>query len=371
MTSTLTAESTFTLYTPNSSSIIICNPELKLEQQGEKILSCRLNFYVDYQAYQHIEKEGLFNLKQQVKGSLNKGRFYPDLDVFIEVELKPELLPQLTNIGTSKAEISNYIIDFQPNENNSESTIVSTESWYCLVVGQEQEGEDVSYRTLWNHANPTTINKAASSTGEALQGVITFLQEAVESYKSSPEIKTASEQLEQEFGKFFQQLAELNTTEDNSELHNKPISEVMLDFFSQDDWDYYWWEEGETLQLECKVKNGKLTCYAKALNDKQQFVFYSLCPLVVPEEGKMAIAEFITKVNFGMVIGNFEFDFSDGEIRYKTSLDVEGDRLSNALIKQSVYLNVLTMDKYLPALVSVINNQLSVDGAIDEIESRS
>ena len=69
-----------------------------------------------------------------------------------------------------------------------------------------------------------------------------------------------------------------------------------------------------------------------------------------------------------MVIGNFELDFSDGEIRYKTSLDVEGDRLSNALIKQTVYLNVLTMDKYLPALVAVINNELSVDNAIAAVE---
>ncbi len=369
MTVTLIAESTFTLYASDNAPVTIKNPELKLEQQGKKISNCRLNFQVDYPTYQHIEQEGLFNLKKEVRGSLSKGMFNSELDVSIKAELKPDLLSQLTEIGTSQAEISNYIADFQQNENSSsEATIVSTESWYCLVVGQEQEGEDISYRTLWNHANPTTINKAASSTGEALQGVITFLQEAVESYKSSPEIKTASEQLEQEFGKFFQQLAELNTTNDNSELHNKSISEVMLDFFSQDDWDYYWWEEGETLQLECQVNNGRLNCYAKALNDKQQFAFYSLCPLTAPEEQKSAIAEFITKVNYGMVIGNFEFDFSDGEIRYKTSLDVEGDRLSNALIKQTVYLNVLTMDKYLPALVAVINNELSVDNAIAAVE---
>ena len=369
MTATLTAESKFTLHSPKNSSITIKNPELKLEQQGKNISSCRLNFQVDYSTYNHIEIEGLFNLKKEVRGSFSKGMFNSEIDVYIEAELKPELLPQLTEIGTTKEEISNYLANFQQNENSSpEVNIVSTESWYCLVVGQEQEGEDISYNTLWNHANPSTINQAATSTGEALQGVITFLQEAVESYKSSPEIKEASEQLEQEFGKFFQQLADLNSSNDNSQLHNKPISEVMLDFFSQDDWDYYWWEEGETLQLECQVKNGRLTCYAKAINDKQQFVFYSLCPLTAPEEQRSAIAELITKVNYGMVIGNFEFDFSDGEIRYKTSLDVEGDRLSNALIKQTVYLNVLTMDKYLPALVAVINNELSVDNAIAIVE---
>ena len=363
--------STFTLYAPDNSSLVIKNSELKLEQQEAKIINCRLNFQVDYQTYQNIEQLGLLNLKKEVRGSLSQGRFYPDLDVFIEAELKPNLLAQLTEIGTSKAEIANYLTSFQQDNNTPlADTIVSTESWYCLAVGQEQEGEDVGYRTLWNHASPTTVNQAATSTGEALQGVLTFLQEAAESYKSTPEIQEARQQLEQEFGKFYQQVENLKNAENISDVEHKPISEVMLDFFSEDDWDYYWWEEGETLQLECQVSNGRLTCYAKAINDKQQFVFYSLCPLTASEERKIAIAEFITKVNYGMVIGNFEFDFSDGEIRYKTSLDVEGDRLSHALIKQAVYINVLTMDKYLPALAAVINNELSVDEAIAQVESQ-
>ena len=359
MTATIASnlqESTIYLYSRDRTSLEIKNPELKLEQQDEKIISCRLNFQIDFETYSQIEQSGLFNLKKEVRGALSQGRFYPDLEVNIEAELKPNLLSQLTKIGTSKEEITNYLINFEQEETTPiEDKIICTESWYCLAVGQEQEGEDVGYRTLWNHANPSTINQAAISTGEALQGVMTFLKEAVASYKEDPQIKAASQELEQEFSKFFQQLGELNTEEDNSELHHKPISEVMLDFFSTDDWDYYWWEEGETLQLECQVSNGRLTCYAKAIDDKQQFVFYTLCPLTAPEDRRNAIAEFITKVNYGMVIGNFEFDFADGEIRYKTSIDVEGDRLSNALIKQAVYLNVFTMNRYLPAIVAVIN----------------
>ena len=361
-------ESTFTLYTPDNLPLVIQNPELQLEQQGEKITNCRLNFQVDFRTYQNIEQLGLFNLKKEVRGSLSQGRFYDDLDVLIKAELKPELLAQLTEIGTTQEEITKYLIEFSQEENNrSDKTIASTESWYCLVVAQEQEGEDVGYRTLWNHANPATINQAATSTGEVLQGVLTFLQEAVDNYKSTPEIQEAKQQLEQEFGKFYQQVESLKNAENNSELEHRPISEIMLDFFSEDDWDYYWWEEGETLQLECQVSNGRLTCYAKAINDKQQFVFYALCPLTASEDRRSAIAELITKINYGMVIGNFEFDFSDGEIRYKTSLDVEGDRLSLALIKQAVYINVLTMDKYLPAIAAVINNELSVDNALDQL----
>jgi hypothetical protein len=70
-----------------------------------------------------------------------------------------------------------------------------------------------------------------------------------------------------------------------------------------------------------------------------------------------------------MIIGNFEMDFEDGEIRYKTSIDVEGDSLSSALIKRLVYANVMMMDAYLPGIMSVIYGDVSPEDAITQIEA--
>jgi len=35
------------------------------------------------------------------------------------------------------------------------------------------------------------------------------------------------------------------------------------------------------------------------------------------------VNEFLTRANYGLNIGNFEMDFQDGEIRFKTAIDVE------------------------------------------------
>ena len=69
-----------------------------------------------------------------------------------------------------------------------------------------------------------------------------------------------------------------------------------------------------------------------------------------------------------MIIGNFELDFIDGEIRYKTSIDVGNDILTQELMKQVVYTNVMTMDTYQPAIMSVIYSDVSPEDAIKEIE---
>lgn len=69
-----------------------------------------------------------------------------------------------------------------------------------------------------------------------------------------------------------------------------------------------------------------------------------------------------------MTIGNFELDFNDGEIRYKTSIDVEGDALTHALTKRLVYTNVMMMDEYLPGIQAVIEAGVSPEEAIQAIE---
>jgi hypothetical protein len=81
------------------------------------------------------------------------------------------------------------------------------------------------------------------------------------------------------------------------------------------------------------------------------------------------VAEFITRTNYGLRIGNFEMDFQDGEVRYKSSLDFEGSTLTPEWIQHAVYPAVQTMDRYLPALMKVIDGSLSPLEAVEEIES--
>jgi hypothetical protein len=88
----------------------------------------------------------------------------------------------------------------------------------------------------------------------------------------------------------------------------------------------------------------------------------------VPETKNLAIAEFIARANFGMIIGNFELDFTDGEIRYKTSIDVEGANLTFLQIKRLVYANVMMMDQYLPGIMSLLDSDVEPKDAIAQIE---
>ena len=151
-------------------------------------------------------------------------------------------------------------------------------------------------------------------------------------------------------------------------MGDSPLFEAMVDFFKSDDWPYIQLEDRPVLSLNYNGKHANWTCYAQAREEQQQVIFYSVCPVTAPVERRAALAEFITRANYGLIIGNFELDFEDGEIRYKTSLDVEGLTLSAAVIKNLINANVSTMDQYLPGLLTLLFADVSPREMIDRIE---
>lgn len=147
------------------------------------------------------------------------------------------------------------------------------------------------------------------------------------------------------------------------------IYEAVKGFFVEDDWKFYEMDDAPVLMMTFSGKNGRWTCYAQARETQEQFVFYSVCPINTPPEKTAQVVEFITRANYGMIIGNFELDYNDGEIRYKTSIDVEGTDFPPQLVKQVVYANVVVLDRYLGGLMRVIYADASPADEIAKIES--
>ncbi len=149
------------------------------------------------------------------------------------------------------------------------------------------------------------------------------------------------------------------------------IFDALVKFFEEDDWKYTPHPDEDFIHLGFSGENGKLDCFARAKEKAGICIFYSLCPVKVPERLRPAMAEYITRANYGLMYGNFEMDYSDGEVRFKTSIDVQDDRLTSGLIKPLIYANIALMDKYLPGIMAVVYGNASPKEAIEEIEGKS
>ncbi len=144
--------------------------------------------------------------------------------------------------------------------------------------------------------------------------------------------------------------------------------EHLSSYLDDDEWFPRRIEGKYAYSMSYTGKNGDLRCYAIVRVDLEEFLFYAVAPIKVPEEIRRAVSEFLTRANYGLRIGNFELDYSDGEVRYKSSLDFEGQTLTAELIRNAIYPAVHTMDRYLPGLLRVSFGGATPHEAIEEVE---
>jgi hypothetical protein len=140
------------------------------------------------------------------------------------------------------------------------------------------------------------------------------------------------------------------------------------EFLAEDGWNPQRIDQKFVYRTYYYGKNGEFRCYAQVRVDLQQFIFYAVATLKVPEDLRLAVAEYITRANYGLRIGNFEMDFSDGEVRYKSGIDFEDATITTYLIRNTVYPAVHTMDHYMPGLMKVIYGGVTPLVAIEEME---
>ena len=146
------------------------------------------------------------------------------------------------------------------------------------------------------------------------------------------------------------------------------LFEALQTYFRVVGWPFVVDPDDTVLQLEHVGQHGTWLCYAHAREAQHQLAFYSVYPDLIPSRQRSAVAEVLTRTNYGLIVGNFELDLDDGEVRYKTSVDVEGTRLTAPLIRQVVNLNVATMDRYWPAIRHTLAGVAPVD-ALRRVEA--
>ena len=74
--------------------------------------------------------------------------------------------------------------------------------------------------------------------------------------------------------------------------------------------------------------------------------FIRFFPVKAPEEKRGAVAAFLTRANYGLILGSFELDFDDGEIRFKVTAICGEQVLSPAVMERNFDMGFCMFDRY-------------------------
>lgn len=323
-------DNALTLQTPTGYSLSVQLKEVAL-YTDEKNLECHITFTVNPELYTEIERQGLFHLESTVEeNSLCEG-FSEEREIEIEVRLDSELILDLLSDSLKQSETSEELAQiiakylFHLSQNQPSNALLSTDNWYGLSVMQEiplppELGEGTlktGYHTTWE------TNSSESGEEEELIG--------------------------------------------EEEIVEEEIYQIMFNFLQSEKFPFWTVENEAKLGVTVRGDNGEWDCYILAREAEHICSIYGIFPETVPQEKLHTAAEFLMRVNTRLLIGNFELNFDIGKIYFKTSIDVEGDRFSEALLHQLFYTNAFTMDCYFPEIVKIIAGETNPKESIEAI----
>jgi hypothetical protein len=108
---------------------------------------------------------------------------------------------------------------------------------------------------------------------------------------------------------------------------------------------------------------------ASVRSDPQRFLFYLHYGATVSPARRDEAVCFLTRANCGLAIGNFEMDWEEGLVRFKTSVDFTGGALTETLIQNAILSAMHAVEVYSKPLLLVLRGELDAASAIQDAQA--
>ena len=157
-----------------------------------------------------------------------------------------------------------------------------------------------------------------------------------------------------------------------SKEYSADISEAIRTFLDEDDWIYTFSEEDGRFYFQVSYSDTiKFVLYNVQVKPSK-YIVYLQSPISLSrdchDEKQAQLQEFVNRANYGLILGNFELDVRDNELRYKCAVDCEDMVPSKAIVRNSIVVPGHTFHKYVKGVEAIIYNGASAQDAIEMCE---
>jgi hypothetical protein len=146
------------------------------------------------------------------------------------------------------------------------------------------------------------------------------------------------------------------------------IFETVVGYFERDGWKYRRLSGHEALEMGVAGEKGTYRLVVVVDGERSIIRFLTFLEGKVPETRRREVMEYLTRANYGLLLGNFELDLGDGEIRFKVAADIETLGFTYEQYQSTLYVSVAMMDRYFPGLQKVVQGSADAAAAIAEVE---
>ena len=149
------------------------------------------------------------------------------------------------------------------------------------------------------------------------------------------------------------------------------IETAVKAYLDSQNWHYQHDAEKHIFRLGMRLENEDADSCAITLQarDEEDLSCRATYEFKVPESKRAAVTEYVTRVNYGMFLGNFQMDLRDGEIFYKTYGVFSDGVPQNDETRRIVQVAIRMAEKYGQGFYEVMYKGASPKTVVEQIEA--
>lgn len=148
------------------------------------------------------------------------------------------------------------------------------------------------------------------------------------------------------------------------------VIDAIKSFFENNNWKYSFDDEDKAFRFGIDMGNilGKVSMII--LLEDSFYNVYTVMNNTVEKKYFPVVAEFLHRANYELKNGNFEMDYRDGEIRYKTFVDFKNIDVSEDIVEESIIVGAAMVNRYGKGLLKLMLGNESPEECIEFCESK-
>ncbi len=124
-------------------------------------------------------------------------------------------------------------------------------------------------------------------------------------------------------------------------------------------WKYTRHDEDLTITCTARGEDLPMEITIRVNADRQSVGLYSPIPFIVPQERRAALAVAVSAANYGMIDGNFDYDYVGGRIVFRMTSSFRDSLLSKDVFGYMLAVGCKTIDEYNDKFLIVAKSDMS------------
>lgn len=127
-----------------------------------------------------------------------------------------------------------------------------------------------------------------------------------------------------------------------------------IEFLDKIGWRYRREENTNLLALSLR---GEKETYPMLIYAKAPFwICIAQLPWEIPDRNRLEVAEYLHRANYGLLLGSFEMDYDNGDVRFRSAMVRENRPMEESILDRYIKTPAAMLDQYAAGIQAIVRD---------------